>query len=300
MIDQPAPPDTVGIWSLDRPGSRRTLFLCATAALIGLAVAGFGLFTAKGTRTLSVPPQSVALVNQVPILLSDYVAQLRSMYDVSLSEATPAQRHKALDQMVRDELYVQRGVELGMQSDTTEVRNALIGAVEAQATEAAIMAPPDESSLRIWYGNHKERYLSEGSMALMDVLLTRVEFAEAAVAALRATGPSPGSMARFGLRPTGQLIGEEFYFDASINLDEKLFAASKRLRDGEVSDPIRTPDGMHILVMKSNHPPTPQPFADVRAAVLADYTAELARQLNARTEKFLKKRSSILIANGFE
>jgi hypothetical protein len=56
------------VWSLDRPNARRSLILCAAGALIGLGIAGLGLFTAQGTRTASVPAEDVALVNQVPIL----------------------------------------------------------------------------------------------------------------------------------------------------------------------------------------------------------------------------------------
>jgi hypothetical protein len=48
--------------------------------------------------------------------------------------------------MIREELYVQRGTELGLQADTVEVRQALVGAVEAQVAADATMAQPDEAS----------------------------------------------------------------------------------------------------------------------------------------------------------
>ena len=44
-------------------GVRRTLLMAAAGTIVGLAIAGFGLFTAKGTSTLMVPPEDVALVN---------------------------------------------------------------------------------------------------------------------------------------------------------------------------------------------------------------------------------------------
>ena len=43
--------------------------------IIGLGIAGYGLFTAKGTVTRVVPPENVALVNQRPILRTDFIAQ---------------------------------------------------------------------------------------------------------------------------------------------------------------------------------------------------------------------------------
>ena len=131
---------------LARHSERRSIMLCAIGAVGGLIVAGAGLFTAQGTRIAGVPAEDVAMVNQVPILMSDYVANLRAAKGVGLDKATPAQKKEILDQMIREELYVQRGIELGQQNDITEVRTALVGAVEAtkktgSPVTAEIMVP---------------------------------------------------------------------------------------------------------------------------------------------------------------
>jgi hypothetical protein len=285
------------VWSLDRPNARRSLILCAAGALIGLGIAGLGLFTAQGTRTASVPAEDVALVNQVPILMSDYVQQLRTLYDVSLSQSTPAQRHKALADMIREELYVQRGVELGMQADTTEVRTALVGAVEAQSAADATMAQPSEEELRTWYQQHSDQFASEGTMELADHILPRGATpaqAAAALAALKAgnAGAAPLS---------GKMIeGREFYFAAKIHLGDPLFAAARVLDTGQVSAPVAMPDGIHILVMRSNVRPTNQPLEQIRDRVLAAYVDDQARRLNIANERFLQKRADVQFAKGFE
>lgn len=49
----------------------RSLVLAATGAVVGLIMAGHALFTAKGTSTLVLPAEDVALVNQQPIARSD-------------------------------------------------------------------------------------------------------------------------------------------------------------------------------------------------------------------------------------
>ncbi|HWW64546.1 MAG TPA: peptidylprolyl isomerase [Sphingomonadaceae bacterium] len=288
-------------WSFDKPSGRRSLILCALGALAGLGIAGFGLFTAHGTRTSHVPAEDVALVNQTPLLMSDYISQLRALYDVPLSEATAEQKKKVLDDMIREELYVQRGVELGMQSDTTEVRNALVGAVEAQASADAAMAQPSEPELRRWFEARQANYALEGRMTLRDYILPPGGSGEAAAAALRAKGATPATLARFGLRSSGKVDDdEEFYFAARIHLGDRLFAVAKGLDDGAVSPPVPQADGTHILVMQVNHRPIPQAYEDVRPKVLTDYTAEQAKRLLAGNDRFLRKRADILIAKGFE
>ena len=288
---------TDDFWSLDRPNARRSLALCAAGALLGLGIAGLGLFTAHGTRTDSVPGEDVALVNQVPILMSDYIQQLHALDDVSLDQATPAQRRKVLGDMIHEELAVQRGVELGMQADTIEVRAALVGAVEAQAAADATMAQPSEQELQAWYRTHSAQFASEGMMALDDHILPRnatPAVLATALAALKAghggAVPLSGKMAQ----------GPEFYFAAKIHLGNRLFAAAQGLAAGQISAPIVMPDGVHILVMRSNVRPTAMPFDEVRDRVLASYLDDQTRRLTAASERFLEKRADIQIAKGFQ
>jgi hypothetical protein len=44
----------------------RSMVLCAIGAVVGLAIAGVGLFSARGTATHTVPPEDIALVKQRP------------------------------------------------------------------------------------------------------------------------------------------------------------------------------------------------------------------------------------------
>src|ERR1700736_5111442 len=84
----------------------RSFILSGLGALIGLGLAGYALFTARGTSTLMVPAEGVALVNQQPISRSDYLAQLQTLCGVDLQHATAAERGKTLDDMIREELFV--------------------------------------------------------------------------------------------------------------------------------------------------------------------------------------------------
>lgn len=301
MIEPNVP---AAIWTLARPDARRSLILCAAGAMIGLAIAGLGLFTAQGTRTSRVPAEDVALVNQVPVLMSDYVQQLRSLYDVSLSEATPAQKQQALRGMIREELYVQRGVELGLQADTIEVRTALVGAVEALSAADATMAQPSEAELHVWYRTHGDEFADEGAIEAADYVLPRHSSSTQvahAIAALGAAGTErdtavgqavPGAKAKTD--------GEEFYFAAKIHLGERVFAAARALSAGQVSAPIVLPDGIHLVKVRSNRRPVPPPFETVRDRVLSSYVDAQAKQLTEANERFLSKRADIQVAKGFE
>ena len=294
----PATPARSTLWQMDQASTPRTLLLCGIGALVGLGIAGFGLFSAEGTRTFVVPPEDAAVVNNVPILMADFVDQLRSLYDVSLNHATPEQKRKVLADMIREELYVQRGVELGLASDDTDVRQALVGGAEAAVSQDAMTSRPSDAELRAWYHEHRATYAGEGQMTVQDFLLPQGVGAEGAapiVAALRG-GSTPAAAE---LKSSGRIEdGSEFYFAAKLHLGDALFETARTLSSGQVSDPVVQPDGVHILLMQQNQPPLPVRYEDAQDRVLRDFLAAKVARLQVSNERFLRTRADIKIAPG--
>jgi len=284
-----------------RHSERRSIILCGIGAVSGLIVAGAGLFTAQGTRMAGVPAEDVAMVNQVPILMSDYLANLRAAKGVGLDKATPAQKKEILDQMIREELYVQRGIELGQQNDITEVRVALVGAVEAQQATDAAATQPDQAALRAFYSQHLSQYEDEGTISLTDMIAPDEAAARAAVAEIRAGRPVTTAASAHGLRPSGKMAdGEEYYFAGRIHLGDTLFDAASKVPAGKVSDPITAPDGIHVIAVTQNMPPKASPYEMVCDKVLNDYRADKIKRMQAGADAFLRRRADIQIAKGFE
>jgi hypothetical protein len=250
--------------------SRRSFVLMTMGALAGLVLAGYALFTARGASTLWVPAEDVALVNQQPISRSDFLMLLQTLYGVDLNHATREQRQKVLNDMIREELFVQRGKELDLASSDPEVRSALVNGVELEISENAITAQPSEAALREFYAQHPERYVSEGIMDVRDVVQGR---------------------------ESGKTKGDEFYFAAKLHLGDQLFAIARELPDGGVSSPISLSDGIHVLYMVKNKRPVPFDFAKARPQVLSDYRNQAIEQLKAGDESFLRKRANVRVAD---
>jgi parvulin-like peptidyl-prolyl isomerase len=294
----PAEPhsDSRDWFDISRVNSRRALALMAAGALVGLFLAGLALFTAKGTSTLIVPPEDVALVNQQPIARSDYMGQLRTLYDVDPAHATPAQRRKVLDDMIREELFVQRAKELDVASADIDVRNAMVNAVEQQAAADAITAIPSDAKLHDYYVAHQEKYSSDGMMTVRDLVFADPAAAARAAQAMKAGASPDAAVKQFQGKDSGKVSGEEFYFAAKIHLGDALFAIARVLPNGGVSAPVTQPDGTHVLVVAGNTAPVPLDFAAARERVLEDYRRDAAVGLQAGDETFLRKRANILIA----
>jgi len=268
-------------------------------ALLGLVMAGYSLFTARGTSTLIVPSEDVALVNQQPISRSDYLQQLQTLYGVDLEHATAAQRRKVLDDMIREELFVQRGKELDVASTDPDVRAAMVNSVELEIAADAITAQPGEQQLRAYYTSHRERYASEGIMTVRDFVfpLSESKAAAEAALALKTSVLTPALLAAWHASDSGKVPDEEFYFAAKIHLGDTLFEMARNLSDGEVSAPIVRADAIHVLYMVKNQRPVPFEFAAARDRVLTDYRNDAIGHLRTGDEAFLRKRANVLIAD---
>jgi hypothetical protein len=277
---------------------RRSLAISGVGAVIGLAIAGFGLFTAKGTAYRSVPPEAVATVNQKPIQRRDYDAQLVAEFNIPVGQASRAQKQKVLGEMIREELLVQRGLELDLAATDSDIRSALMSGMQTQVALDATAKRPTDAELLRYFEQHPERYSDEGVLVLEDLTSGAGDPAAIAAAteALNAGQPLEAVKARFGLRDSGVLQGEQYYFVVKLRLHDRLFALARGLKAGQAAVGQGDDGAPHLLAVIKNTPPVAQRFADVKASVIADYQkAQTARLLSAETQ-YLRKRSDILVA----
>jgi hypothetical protein len=271
------------------------MVLCAVGAVIGLVIAGIGLFSARGTATHKVPPEDIALVNQRPVLRSDFVNQLESETGEPFDQATRAEKLKVLDEMIREELLVQRGLELDFAETDQMTRNALAMAMDQQALAEVTTSQPSEQQLREFFDKNPARYASDGILTVRHLVAPTPQAAHDAVTALRADVPVEQVIARYSLiEPRND--GDEFYFAAKIHLGDTVYAEAIKLKDGEVSEPIQ---GIHIVKIVKNKVPVPLTFDRARLQVLTDFKNAQQERLMAATLKFLRERAKIMIATDY-
>jgi parvulin-like peptidyl-prolyl isomerase len=237
----------------------------------------------------------VALVNQQPISRSDFLIQLQTLFSVDLAHSTAAERKKVLNDMIREELFVQRAKELDVAGIDPDVRAAMVNAVEQEIAADAITTRPSDDKLRAFYQANRGRYASEGTLTVRDLVFPADQATQAA-SALKAGAPADAVVARFGGHDSLRTKGEEFYFAAKIHLGDRDFAAARALTVGGVSAALPEPDGAHLLYVIKNKPPVPMDFAQARQQVLTDYRDNAIARLRIGDEAFFRKRANILIA----
>lgn len=297
-----------GFFNASQVSTTRSLLLFAIGALAGLAIAGYSLFTAKGTSMRIVPPESVATINQRPVLRSDFIAQLESETGAAFEQSTRQDQLKVLHEMIREELLVQRSVELDFAATDQEARNALVSAVTQQILAEVTTSQPTQQQLQEYYEAHKSKYFTEGTLTVRDLVLPKaagvapeqaMAKARAAAQALRSNAPIEQVMQRHGLTE-GTQYGEDFYFAAKIHLGDALFEKVQPLDAGAVSEPFAAEDGIHVVKVIENLKPVALNFERSRQQVFTDRNTDEQARLMDATLKFLHGRAKILIADDYK
>ena len=303
-------------YDFSKTNTRRSIVLLALGAAIGLGIAGYGLFTAKGTATSRLPPEDIALVNQKPIYRSDFIIQTQTQYSVPFNETTHAQRSRVLDDMINEELMVQRGIEVDLPGYDPDVRAALVNGVELQMYADVLAKQPTEAELKTHYDQHRGKYASVGVVRLRDLMLKvrpgetdtqRAQRTAAVIADLRhGMTLDDAFMERYGLLDSGRLmqsgkpdLGDIFDFAAEAKLSPKVYAVVKQLKAGEISEPVEDTDGIHIVIMTAHKAPEAQDFAAVRPQVWTDIKKEAEDRIKDATYQYLRGKADILAADHY-
>jgi parvulin-like peptidyl-prolyl isomerase len=286
-----------------KPQVRRSMLFFALGALTGLVIAGYGLFTAKGTQSHTVPPEDLALVNSRPILRSDFMTQVQTQFSVPFAQSSPPQRRRVLEDMLAEELQVQRGLEIDLPSFDPDVRTAMVAGVELEISADVLAQQPTDQQLRDYYAAHISKYMSQGQLRLRDLVAKSKSDAQQAVAALRASLPLDKVMQRYHLEDSRALLdagqvdtGEVFEFAAKAKLGAEVYAAAATLQGGQVSDPIPQSDGVHVVVMLEHRMPVQEDYAAAADKVWNDFKNDAQAQVREAEVRYLRSRADILLS----
>lgn len=287
------------------PSPRRSLALLALGALVGLCLAGYGLFSAPAGNSTALPPGAVARVNQGQILLTDFRTQTETLYDTSFDKTTLEQRKQVLDSMIAEELLVQRGLEIGLPNTNAEVRDALVSAVNLQSTTDVEARPPTEAQLRAYHAAHPERYVSIGSMRVHDLFIPPTDNtksddamrrAQQAVRALRQGKRVAEVIATFSLQANPN-VGGETQLDLVVKriLGDVLYSEASKLGTGKTSEPIATTDGVHILHSAARTPSVALDFVTTKSQVASDFKRDARQRAQQEYVRFLREKATVIV-----
>ena len=287
-----------------KAGPRRTLIIYACGAALGLGLAGFSLFTAKGTAIKSFPAEDIATVNGRHILRSDFRTQTQVEAGVPFEQTTPPQRLKVLNEMIDEEVVVQRGLEIDLAASDPDVRSAMVAGVDLQVDADVIAQSPSQQELYAYYQRHLDKYSSDGVMRIRDLVMPigdkpddAMAKAQTASAELGKGGPIDAIAPKYGLKDSGRIdLDDNFDFAVKAKLGQDIYDAAAKLEPGQASAPIKQQDGIHIIVMVKRIASVKLDFAKAQDNVWQDFKKERRETMERANLKYLRGRAEIILA----
>jgi len=237
-------------------------------------------------------------------------------------------RKKALDLLVLEELAVQQakrqGVSLGQNGldNAMEKLQANLGHEEGYKnylekeglSEAELRSRVERSLLiQLMYGHevvqkatvpadaarkeyeqHKDQYVAPEQIILVDVILflkqddsDSMKKANEVLARIQAEKDKDPS----NLTTDGTFVVRTL--DSETDKEPLLYDAARKLKPGEVSGVISTPDSLHIIKLLKNVPEGPMPYEEVSGAIERKLRAAAQQKRRQEWEQELKKDAKI-------
>jgi peptidyl-prolyl cis-trans isomerase D len=152
---------------------------------------------------------------------------------------------------------------------------------------------PDEAELRSYYQARKSNYVIPEQRRASHILIKLPKDADqAAVAAARkkleqlkqqlAQGADFAKLAReYSQDPGSAKQGGDLGFFSRGTMDEALEKVVFSMKPGEVSGPVRTPFGLHLVKLTAVKPAETETFDQAKAEVLREYRREKAESIYA-------------------
>jgi len=258
-------------------------------ACVGLLAAAYGLLE-RADDGAGLPEHAVARVGEALITADEFersVARLESSYGQTLDDA---QRARVLEQIIDEELLVQRGIELGMPASESTVRTAIVQSLIASVTADADAADPDDETLRAFYNENASDYTYASAMTLEAWVTDDQQLALAFVEGGGAEA-APGGLQPLPGLPTAPAPPERL----RMFVGPAIAAAAADMPVGEARVFARQ-GRWYVVRVKRRDASTLADLDSVRSQVLLDYRRDLADRRLAAYVDDLRTTTGVVVA----
>jgi parvulin-like peptidyl-prolyl isomerase len=277
----------------------RARWLLALGAAAGLLAAATSLL---GAPDAGLPGGAVAAVNGTPIRAEEYERLLAALAADRRTPLDAEDRRFVLDRMIEEELLVQHAVALGLVRSDRRVRADLVSAVLAATNAAADAYDPEPQEVARFYAENADYFTRPERLHVRQIFVaagadSARERARRAATRLRAGEP---------FAQVAEELGDELLAplpDAPLPptklreyLGPSALRAALALAPAEVSDPVETPQGYHVLELVARTRSEAPPLAEVEAQVRSEMRRREGDRLLRRRLDDLRAEADVVVS----
>ena len=268
--------------------SRAATVLLAVGAAIGVALAALGLVRSGRGDANGLPSSALARVNGEIIRVDDYRRVLSGLAQDKRNALDDAERQHVLDRLIDEELLVQRGLELGFARHDAKVRKDLTGAVIDSVIAEFADAQPSDREVETFYEQNRAFFAGPGRVRVRQIFCRvhvnpdapeKLDRAQHAAQRLRQGEDFDAVRAALGDPEMAPLPDAPLPLAKLVDyLGPTASRVAATLDAGQVSDPVRSSTGYHVLQVLERVPDSGPPLSEIKPQVEAEFRRRASEQ----------------------
>ena len=266
-------------------------------AAVGIFLAMSGAFV-RFSQDLS--GNTLARVNGKAITVQDLAFALER----SASETPNGHYRETLDFLIDQELLIQRGVEIGLLESDLTVRKAIAMAVIDAIVTDVLEREPSEEELHAFYTSHRAVFALPARLHVQHLFVA--DNGDSHKARVKAEQTATALARGMSFREARERYGDEDSVPVPDTplpphvlrryLGPTLAETALAMRAGEVSPPVHSPLGYHILHLVESQPESGQLYETVRQEVRAEYVRRQRDEALQRQLDRLRQSATIVLS----
>ncbi len=268
--------------------------------LAGGAFANTSGDVSADTTVKADPEKVLALVGKAEIKQKD-VDDILSRLDPQRAAffATEDGRKKLVEELVNRELFLQWGMESGLEKKEDvqkEIRSKADDVIRNYALKSVLDAVTVTSEdVKKYYDAHQDEFKTPESVRARHILVASEDQAKQIVTELKGGLDFAEAAKKYSSCPSKEQGGDLGFFSAGQMVPEFEKAAFALVNSGDMSEPVKTQFGWHIIKLEEKKPAGVAPFEEVRDSLQQKVLMEAQKAAYDKKVEELRKQLGVTI-----
>ncbi|MEW6676048.1 MAG: peptidylprolyl isomerase [Nitrospirota bacterium] len=237
----------------------------------------------------------LAKVGEARITQSDFERELKNLPDFAQKMFEDSSgKERFLDELIKKEILYQEALKKGLNKDTEYLKKVedfkkitLVGQLLEKEIESK--AKVSDQDVKDYYEKHRENFTAVSQIRASHILVKTEEEAKKILGRLKKGENFAKIAKKISIDSGSAKNGGDLGFFSAGQMVPEFEAAAVKLKPGEISEPVKTQFGYHIIKVTDKKPGQPVEFEKIRGLLSQRLSAEKQKEVFDSYIEGLKK-----------